>query len=221
LARLLDSDDHEVRVAAYQGLLNHNHPAVETLRLNSARDPLQLNLTLDIVESNARPLIYIHRTLEPRIAVFGRRMPVSLPLFYNHPGDWVTLNALEEHGDIAVLCRTPSGRLMPEPLMVPARVVELIRALADLPVEDDDQRIRGIGLDYARVVEVLDALCASGAIPAQLAVQTATGADLLGPAELPDRPEGDEVPLSTDEWREDGEGVEAEPESEPDWQRPE
>lgn len=219
LARLLDSDDHELRVAAYEGLLNHKHPAVETHRFGSALDPTQFNLTLDVVESNARPLVYVRRTLEPRIAVFGPRMPLSLPLFYNHPDDWVTLNALEEHGDIAVLCRTRSGRLMTEPLMVPARVVELIRALADLPVKDDAGRIRGIGLDYARVVEVLDALCTSGAIPARLAVQTATGTDLLELAELPERPEGDELPLVTDERREGSESeVNPEPENEPDWQ---
>ncbi|MBU0616574.1 MAG: HEAT repeat domain-containing protein [Planctomycetes bacterium] len=221
LVRLLDSDDHEVRVAAYEGLLKHKHPAVKTHHFSSALDPTRFNLTLDVVESNARPLVYVRRTLEPRIAVFGPRMPLSLPLFYNHPDDWVTLNALEKHGDIAVLCRTRSGHLMTEPLMVPARVVELIRALADLPVEDDDGRLRGIGLGYARVVEVLDALCTSGAIPAQLAVQTTSGADLLGPAELPERPEGDELPLLTDEQQENSERDYPKPEGEPDRQRPE
>ncbi len=221
LARLLDSNDHLVRVAAYEGLLKHRHPAVETYRFISALDPMQLNLALDVVESNAPPLVYVRRTLEPRIAVFGRLMPISLPLFYNHPDDWVTLNALEHDGDIAVLCRTRSGRLMTEPLMVPARVVELIRALADLPLEDDDGRMRGIGLGYTRVVEVLDALCNSGAIPAQLAMQTATGSDLLLPTDLPERPEGDEVPLASDEWWDDGEELEREAENAPDWQRTE
>ncbi len=224
LAGLLDRDDQEVRIAAYEGLLHHKHPAVETHRLMSALDPTQFNLTLDVVESNARPVVYVRRTLEPRIAVFGRRMPVSLPLFYNHPDDWVTLNALEEQSDIAVLCRTRSGQLMTEPLMVPARVVELIRALADVPVEDANDRVRGIGLGYSRVVEVLEALCTSGAIPARLVMQTTTVTDLLGPAELPERPEGDEVPLLIDEWPEEVEddaNDETQSETDPDWQRPE
>jgi hypothetical protein len=48
-------------------------------------------------------------------------------------------------------------------------------------------------------VEVLDALCTSGAIPARLVMQTTTITDLLGPRELPERPEADEGPPPVDE----------------------
>jgi hypothetical protein len=223
LATLLDSDDQEVRIAAYEGLLRHKHPAIETQHFPSALDLTQLNLTLDVVDSSAKPLIYVRRTLEPRIAVFGRRMPVSLPLFYNHPDDRVTLNALEQQSDIAVLCRTRSGRLMTEPLMVPARVVELIRALADLPIQDDDEQMRGVGLGYSQVLEVLDALCTSGTIPARLVMERASITDLLGPAEQPERPEAEEVPLLIEEREEGDVGGTSDDagESGAEWQRPE
>jgi hypothetical protein len=168
-------------------------------------------------------MIYVYRTLEPRIAIFGRRMPVSLPLFYNHPDDWVTLNALEENDDIAVLFRARSGDLVAEPLMVPARAVDLIQGLADLPTEDEVGSIRGVGLSYTHVVEVLDALCASGTIPARLVMQTASITDLLGPAELPERLEADEVPLLIDQRQEgeDGTSVPAPDDPNADLQRPE
>jgi hypothetical protein len=202
LIPLLDSDDLELRVAAYEGLLRHKHPAVQTQRFASVLDATQVNLMLDVVESNGKPLLYVRRTLEPRIAVFGHRTPMSLPLFYNHPDDRVTLNASEQQGDVAVLCRSRSGRFMSEPLMVPARVVDLVRALADLPVADRDEQIHGIGLGYAQVVEVLDALCEAGTIPARLVMERASISDLLGPAELPERPESDEVPLLLEEQTE-------------------
>ncbi|MFQ5807693.1 MAG: flagellar basal body P-ring protein FlgI [Phycisphaerae bacterium] len=216
LATLLDSADQEVRIAAYEALLNHKHPSIETHRFPSALDSTQVNLTLDVVETNAKPLIYVRRTLEPRIAVFGRRTPVSLPLFYNHPDDRVTLNALEEHGDVAILYRTRSGRLAAEPLKVPARVAELVRALADVPLEDDTGELRGIGLGYAQVLEVLNALCASRTIPARLVMQRATITDLLGPAELPERPEGDEVPPLLEARQEGAAGAAASLAGEPD-----
>ncbi len=223
LAALLDSEDQELRIAAYEGLRRHKHPSIYTEHFASVREPTQVNLTLDIVETKARPLIYVRRTLEPRIAIFGRQTPVSLPLFYNHPDDRVTLTGLEGQSDIAILWCTPAGRLMPEPLMVPARVVELVRALADRPVENNDGQVRGIGLGHSQVVEVLDALCASGAIPARLVVERASITDLLGPAEAPERLEGDEVPLLLEE-REEGEAGSASDdagESRADWQRPE
>ena len=205
LAKLLDSSDQDTRIVAYEGLLKHKHPTVETRRFISAVDPLQYNLTLDLVESAGPPLIYVSCSLEPRIAVFGQRMPIGLPLFYNHPDDWVTLNALEDHGDISIICRTRDGRLMTEPLMIPARVGELLQALAETPPKGRNDQQRGIGLSYTNIVQVLDALCSSGAIQATLALQKTAIADLLGPLDLPERQEGDEIPLLLEERPEQSE----------------
>jgi hypothetical protein len=192
LVPLLDCDDQQVRIAAYEGLRKRRHPAIMTRRFISALDPMQTNLTLDVVESKGKPLIYARRTLEPRVAVFGPDTPVSLPMFYNHAEDRVTLSARSAEAEIALLCRTPSGRFMPEPLMLPPRVVELIRALAALPIAEGDGQVAGIGLNYAQVVEVLAELCESGTVPARLVMEQASIVDLLGPTELPERPEGDE-----------------------------
>lgn len=194
LAELLDSDDQEVRVAAYEGLVRHRHPRVESRRFLNVLDPSQINLTLDVIESAGRPLIYVRRTRQPRIAVFGRDLPLILPLFYNHPQDRVTLNALEATGPVAVLCRTRSGRLLPEPLTVPPRVPELIQVLAEPPVPDRSGRLAGVGLGYSQVVEVLHGLCESGAIRARLVVERASIVDLLGPPERPpERPEAEQT----------------------------
>lgn len=193
LAALLDHDDQFLRIAAYEGLRRHRHPAIETHTFPSALDPAQVNVTLDVVESSGEPMVYVRRTLEPRIALFGGRTTVGLPLFYNHPDNLVTLNALAGQTDIAIMGRSRAGRLMAEPLVVPARVVEVLRALADLPDRRSDGPVTGFGLGYTEVVEVVGALCDSGAIPAQLVMQPITAADLLGPAELPERPESDEL----------------------------
>jgi hypothetical protein len=49
LEPLLDSDDQAARVAAYEGLLRHRHPAVQTLRFPCAFDQRLPALTLDLV----------------------------------------------------------------------------------------------------------------------------------------------------------------------------
>lgn len=190
LVPLLDHERPEMRIAAYEGLLRHRHPAVESLALPSLLDPQQINLILDVVESNGEPLIFIRRSRLPRIAVFNPRARLFLPLFYSDARDSVMLNASGDAADITVLMKR-AGRLT-EPLLVPPRVVDLIRALADVPLPDATGRLRGIGLCYSEVVEILAALSEDKTIPATLEVEAAERPD-LEPRRTPSRPETDEA----------------------------
>ncbi len=200
LAGLLNDRDDIVRIAAYEALLNHRYPAIETTTFASALDPRRTSVILDVVESSGRPLIYAHTSRAPRIAVFGRRTPIVLPLFYNHPGDRVTLNAPKTGGKVSILWQTRSGRIVSKPVVVEPRVVQLIAGLADLPVTDDSGALRGVGLDYDVLIEVLDGLCTSGAIPGRMLLQKTLLEDLLGPTERPERPESS-APPALDEPR--------------------
>lgn len=194
LAPLLDSTDQQVRIAAYEALRRYSHPAIKSRRFMSSADPTQVNFTLDIVRSTGRPLIYVKRTREPRIAVFGRTMPISTPMFYSHPEDFVTLNALDQTGEISVFCRDRHSKRYSDPFHVPARVIELVESLAQRPAPDQTGEMRGLGLPYSLVVQVLDSLQSHGNIPAVLAIEQMSLADLLGPAQRPERPETDEPP---------------------------
>lgn len=220
LAELLSDNDDQIRILAYHAILNHRHPAIRTTRLASALDPAQVSLTLDVVDSVGPPMIYVRRTLEPRIAVFGRLTPMTIPLFYDHPEGLVTLNAIDERGEVSVLWRTRFGRLVSNPLKIPPRVAELVRVLAASPLETLDGRPHGVGLGYGQVVETLDALCSSGVIRARLVLQGAPLDDLLGPARRPERLEGDDAPPLFEE-REGSDSDAPTEESTTDWQRTE
>lgn len=220
LTELLNDNDDQVRILAYEAILHHQAPAVQTIVFRSSLDPGLVNVALDIVDSNGSAMIYARRTLEPRIAIFGRLTPMKMPLFYNHPDDLVTLNALDARGEVSVLWRTRLGRQVSDPIKIPPRVAELVRVLAESPLEQQDGKPRGIGLDYGRVIEVLDSLCSSGVIPAQLVLQGAPTIDLLGPMETPDRPEGEDAPPLL-ERREPPDGDTPPDDSLDDWRRPE
>ena len=194
LAGLLNDRDDVVRIAAYEALREHRYPAIETTAFASTLDPRQTSVILDVVESSGRPLIYAHTSRSPRIAVFGRRTPLVLPLFYNHPDDRVTLNGPKVGGKVSILWQTRSGRIVSKPVVVEPRVVQLIRGLADLPVTDDAGALRGVGLDYDVLLEVLDGLCGSGVIPGRFVLQKTLVENLLAPPERPERPEAAEPP---------------------------
>ena len=193
LAPVVDDADADVRIAAYEALRSFHHPIVRSRHFRAAVDPTQTNFTLDVVDSAGPPLIYVQRTRDPRIAVFGRSMPVRLPMFYTHPDDWVTLNALEPVGDITVMCRTRRSGRFSETLHVPARVIDLIRGLAELPLADKSGVIQGLGLPFTLVVQVCQALQDDGTISAQLVVEDLDLSKLFGPSDQPQRPEADEI----------------------------
>ena len=196
LMPLLDSDDHEIRIAACAALLSHPQPAIRSIKFPYALDRMQLNMVLDVVESAGEPLIYVRRSRVPRITVFGSRLPVLVPMFHTDGDDLVTINAIEETDDLTLFAKR-RGRVG-DPIVVPPRVVDLISVLADLPVRDEAGELRGLGLPYSQVVRILAALCEDGTIPARLEVERPSLTELLGPAPRPERPEADELSDSSD-----------------------
>ena len=190
LQPLLDSPDQEIRIASYTALLHQRPTAISSVPFRHTIDPMQLNLILDVVDSDGPPLIYVRRKQIPRITVFGLKLPVRLPLFYTDAADTFTLNAVDETGDITMFAKR-RGQLS-EPILVAPRVAELISALADRPIKDEAGRVRGLGLSYSQVVQVLATFCRDGTIPAHLEVERTSMTELLGPESLPERPEAEE-----------------------------
>jgi hypothetical protein len=197
LAPLLSNPDQEVRVAAYEALLQRRHPAIESIPLPHLLDRTQLNFVLDIIDCEGPSLIYVRRTRQPRIAVFGRHMSLMPPVFYVHPEDSLTVHTVDGADDVRLFMR-PHGRLSDE-ITVPPRVADVILALAQLPVRDEAGRLQGMGLSYARVTQVLADLCESQTVTASLVFERTSVTDLLGPQELLDRPEAERFRPESDD----------------------
>lgn len=201
LVPLLDGDNLEVRVAAYEALRRHGHPAVESKSIPAAIDPALLGLTLDVVKSRGRPVIYVRRSLEPGIALFGGDLKVALPMFYAHSDDRVILSAADGQDEITVSYKLPSAKAPSEPVTVEPRVEALIARLAAAPQPLDKEDPVGPGLSCSQIVSVLHRLCLDGTIDAKLELERVSMTDLFGPPPPPERPEGDNDALSPDASR--------------------
>ena len=191
LAPLLNSEDEDKRIAAYEALLNYRHPAIRTESYPNLIEPGLLNFKLDLIETTGVPLIYVRMTREPRIAVFGPDLPLRTPLFYNHPDDVVTLNALNAGDEVSIRFKPVGSAVSVAKLLIEPRVADLIRALGEFPLPDRDKQIHSLGLTYSSVVEVIDGLCHSGGIRAGLVAEESVLFDLTTPTELEIRPETD------------------------------
>jgi hypothetical protein len=72
LRPLLDDDDLDIRLTAYEMLRKRHDPTVEAVMVND-------RFELDLVQSN-RPLIYAAQTGAPRLAVFGTDVRLRQPM---------------------------------------------------------------------------------------------------------------------------------------------
>jgi hypothetical protein len=189
LVKLLDDRDQEIRIAAYEALVQLGHNSIRSSKFPLLLDRAQLNFSLDVVDSSGPPLIYIRRTRLPRIAVFGRQAKVNAPVFYTLPDDALTIHTVDGSNDLSLFAKR-NGKLSPQ-VIVPPRAVDLVAALGAAPTAEDGGKLRGLGLPFSRVVQVLADLCRDETIAAPLVFEQATITDILGPRAIPARPEGE------------------------------
>lgn len=107
LEELVSSKSEIVRIAAYEALAKRGGSNAIT-RYNIADEFL-----LDVVQTTGEYVIYVTRTGQPRIVVFGRDMSLARPIFFNSTGEEVRIYSKEPLSDQereAYLSRVPQSR---------------------------------------------------------------------------------------------------------------
>jgi hypothetical protein len=185
LRMLLDDSDAAVRVAAYEALLERGDPEIETRRIG--RD----NFALDSVPSATEHLIYVKRSDDRRIAVFGSGVRCQPPLFWRHPSGEVTVNAFEADTGVTVHCKDRRTGSLAPPRQVSFDVTELVGLLGSRPPRYPDDPNQGFGLDYGTVVQLIYELCDMRAIDARFMLERPSIGEMFGPLRPEGRPESE------------------------------
>lgn len=187
LRDLVDDSNVKIRILAYEGLARHLDEMVTRYRVGHTA------FTLDVVPCKGEPLIYATRALEPRVAILGKNVSCRPPFFYMHPSKVVTVEADYGQHEATLVRRTPYGQVS-EPFKEPLLLADMVRFMGELAeVDDNTGKVKGLELSYSQVLEVIQALCTSKAVPATLQMQTATLSDSLGVIKPMNRPES-EIP---------------------------
>lgn len=185
LRKLLDDEDPRIRVAAYEALVHRGDTMVTVDWLGGD------NFALDLVPSSRPNLIHVKRSGTRRIALIGQDFRCDPPLLYRAPDGSVTIDAGEDESSLRVLRMvTSTGAMSPE-VSVPLELPAVIRLLGDDPDVDDEDRITGVGLDYAAVVRALYYLCDTRAINATFMLESPTIDDVLTSPKQEGRPESE------------------------------
>jgi hypothetical protein len=186
LRRLLSDADPRVRIAAYEALIRRGDATIKSTRI--AFD----NFTLDEVPSE-RPdnIIYVKRSGSRRIALFGRDLRCTPPIFYRAPDGSLILNANPGDETVTALRMVvPSGE-MSSPIPAPLQLLDLIRLLGSEPDVDLHGDVLGLGLDYGAVVRAVHHLCRERGVNADFILEQPNVAELFGPPRPAGRPESE------------------------------
>ena len=105
---LLNCDEAMVRIEAYRVLAQNGDNSVYTRFISPSNDPENEKFALDIVDSDAPPIIYASRQGPPRIAVIGKTPYVRLPIVYSAMDDRLTISSVGKENYVTLAYRDPA-----------------------------------------------------------------------------------------------------------------
>lgn len=146
LRELLDSPQTTVRVEAYKTLARNKDTIVYSKVVNE-------QFILDIVPSDGPPLIYATRGGLPRIALFGNRMSLTLPITFTALNSQFQIASDETNKIVNLFYR---GREIGKPLSMPSRpdIAEIVARLGG----EGEPGGRRFAFTYGDVVGLIQAL---------------------------------------------------------------
>jgi hypothetical protein len=159
---LLSSDNSMVRIAAYKMLAkNDDSSSVFATKLKKG-------FTLDVVRSEAPPVIYANRMGTPRLAVIGSRTSLELPITFKALNGRLTISSDEGNKTVTIYYRpmAPSGGaktreqadfLAPIQVISHPDIAEIVARLAGEGFEDLPPG-RRLNFNYAEIVSILTAM---------------------------------------------------------------
>lgn len=152
----LNSPHLDVRVAAYEALLQSSDPLITSQFVDG-------KFVVDLVPSET-PMIYYTQHEEPRIALFGGNLAVNRPVFvYGWDGRLQIVSSDGAAQDIGLLYRDPRSSIAQTGHVRPT-ILDVIEFLGHTPTAEDPAP--GFGLSYSEVIGALYAMYEGGAVAA-------------------------------------------------------
>ncbi|MFW5682857.1 MAG: flagellar basal body P-ring protein FlgI [Phycisphaeraceae bacterium] len=158
LGELLDDEDTDVRLAAYDAMAAINDPMIDRVPVGNQR----LKFVLDRVPSE-KPLIYVTHERRPRLAVFDPGIVFDQPMLTRLWDNRLMLRVNEPRAPLTVFYQKP-GEVAGETYQLRPDLATLIFFLAHEPTDRLPQP--GLGLSYSEVVNIVHELTRRGVIDA-------------------------------------------------------
>lgn len=158
--RLLRDPDQSVVLVAYERLREIDDPAVK-------REVVGRSFQLEQVVQTDRRAIYVSRSGDPKVVLFGVPLECTNNIFVESPDQSIVVNARPEEVAVSLTRKHPTRAGIMGPVKSDFDVASLVRALGAEATAGSGGRLKGLGASYEQVIAILEQMSAKGMIDAQ------------------------------------------------------
>ncbi|MBN1795713.1 MAG: flagellar basal body P-ring protein FlgI [Sedimentisphaerales bacterium] len=159
--RLLRDGDTKMKIAVYERLRQLDDIAITAENIAGDFSFEQIALTRD-------RMIFVSRSGQPRIAVFGGPIYCSKNIFIQSPDGYITINGLPEQNFITIIRHIPGKpEIPPISLQCSYELGNIIRTLGLEPTRKKEGTMVGLGISYSQIIELLKKMVEQGAVDAE------------------------------------------------------
>jgi len=151
LAQLLNRDNYQLRILAYQGLRQTQDDRIRTCYPNKY-------FALDVVDSIGENIICAWTTDEPRIVLFGKNLLCPQNVFLESDDRRITINSRTTDTHLSII-RQVSQQQDFIKLQSSFLMEDLIKTLAQPLTAPDGKKVIGPGLNFSEIAGLLFHLC--------------------------------------------------------------
>ncbi|MEK7992799.1 MAG: HEAT repeat domain-containing protein, partial [Planctomycetota bacterium] len=161
LARtLLDDDDFSIRLAAYEQLRRLDDVTI-------AQEFVGRNFYLEQVTRTKRQAIFVSRSGQPRIVLFGAPIHCEDNIFVQSPEGDITVNSAQGQNGVTLIRKHPKRPGVVAQARSSSELDDVIKALCEEPPKEGDSASGGLGVSYADAVALLKQMSDKGAVDAE------------------------------------------------------
>ena len=158
--RLLRDADFRVRLAAYEQLRKLGDISVTQELVGS-------NFYLEQIAQTEQKAVFVSRSGQPRIALFGAPIQCSSGIFVRSEDGNITINAPSGQSYVSIIRKHPYRPGVVAQLRSSFVLSDIIRTLCEKPKAEGEPGRGGLGVPYADVIALLKVMCDKGAVKAE------------------------------------------------------
>ncbi len=158
--RLLRDDDFNISLAAYEQLRKLDDIAV-------SQELIADNFYLEQIVQTPHKTIFVSRSGQPRIVLFGAPIRCSDGVFVRSADGNITIDAPAGQEDVSIIRKHPLRPGVRAQLKSFFEVSDIIRTLCEKPLKKGERGRGGLGVSYADVIALLKRMCDKGAVKAE------------------------------------------------------
>lgn len=158
--KLLRDDDFKITLAAYQHLRQLDDIGI-------TQEFIGRNFYLEQTAQCNRQVIYVSRSGQPQIVLFGAPIQCQSNIFIESADGRITINTPAGKNYVTIMRKHPKRPGVVARLNSSFDLSDIIKTLCEEPPSEEYKDRRGLGVSYAEAVALLKRMCDKGAVVAE------------------------------------------------------